>query len=237
MKQICAVVLFALVACVTPARAGTPMICFSFEPEGGPLPQIAALFGDRAPVGADRVLAVVRALDTEEETLVRMAILQRMARSPERALLVDRLSRVPKAEDERRAAARRFDRAFFAECCRYAGGEEAGTPGDALREAVRQLPGDGAAALGLARAITPLMRTGTLAEHADAFVTAWDAAEKMAPGPARERLRAVLDRDLASLESYLVDGNLKQAGVECSAVARMDALRRACGRERRVTPE
>ncbi len=237
MTRCLAATLLALAVATVPAWAGPPMVCYPFEPEGAPMPRIVDLFGDQAPVGADRVLAVLRALDQETDTLVRMAILQRMAVSRERALLAERLRYDAKSATADRAAVRSFDQAFFAECCRYAGGDDSGPPAVALTEAVRGLPEDAAAWLGLARAVTPLMRTGTLAEHAEAFLRAWESAEAMPACASRGRLRAVLARDLTTLESYLLDRDLEARGIERTPALRLDTLRRARDRERLVVHE
>jgi hypothetical protein len=235
------------------ALGGPPLVCHPYVTSDAPAPPPAAWLdanGKLLPAFADEL---VRALDLEDETLVRMHWVQQVflgdAERDEVARFLDALAR--RAEEasklaeadpgnkalRRLAAARRLDDAIARETRRYTGGGGEGEPaGQSLRKAVGALEHDAAAWLCLARAVTPLMRTGSHAEHARAFVKAYDLAHAMPAGPARERLDKELAYELEHLEAYLLDRDLEERERKPSPEARLELLREYAA-ERRLARE
>jgi hypothetical protein len=225
-----AVTLVSSFAVAAWAVAGPPLVCHPWvtaKAPPAPAPTWVDAGGKLLPTWQE---AALRALDGETETLLRMDTVQRVlaTENVDREGFVKALAR--RADEaqplgERAAAARRFDAALAAETLKhYTGGEEGSAR--ALAKAVRALDDDPAAWLALARAATPLMRTATSAEHARAFVKAYDLAHAMPESVAKERLLAVLAWDLEHLEAYLLDDEIKAASATPDAEARLAALRR-----------
>ncbi len=104
--------------------------------------------------------------------------------------------------------------AFDLEIARHTSAYVAGGSGAAAGHGGSRPAGGGD---GDARAVTPLMRTGSPAEHARAFVAAWDLAQEQG----LERVRAVLEWDLGRMEAHLL-------GMDSSA-ERLVELRRLAG--------
>lgn len=189
----------ALLALAVAAWAGPPLLCFPYEVDNRPV------LDPRTP--HDKVVTeLVSLLDQEPETLVRMENIRRAAMSlnGDRDLGQAALAALRKRVETKAAALpETFDLAFAAETFGQATGDASKTT-EALAAAVAKLPSDPAAWLGLACANTPLMRRGTLADHAAAFLKAWDGASALPEGPIRERLTRTLRHQLDTLEAYLV---------------------------------
>ncbi len=235
-------VALALLLWSASAWAGPPLVCHPWEdpqrPSATVSAWIAAAGGDTDPT-TERLMAT---LEGESETLVRMALLQALALrtgDPGRTraildALAERerqgqsaLAAEPGHAGAARAARVRFDRAFAEETWAYTGTGMGKSRPRALEEAVLALGDDPAAWLALARAATPLMRTGTLEEHARAFVNAWDLTAAMPEGAARRRMRWVLDWDLDHLEAHLLDREAPASGRAPDAAWRLSVLRAA----------
>ncbi len=232
----------AVAVLAVPALAGPPLVCHPWIANDATPPAGRTWLGPDGAVAGDP--DIVKALDLASETLVRMDIVQRVlaARGAKASGFVDALAeRVKRLEDAtrgeaapsdaRRTLARaRFDHALASATAHYLGGERASAEEEGasvarLKTAADALEADAAARLAVARATTPLMRTGTREEHARAFVAAFDLASTMPEGEARSRLRAVLAWDLEHLEAYLLDGEIRGSGATPSAETRLARLR------------
>jgi len=139
----------------------------------------------------------------------------------------------------RTAAFRRYEVAFAHETFDHlndCGHDDDERNGKTMRECAELIGDDAALWFGIARALTPLMRAGTLQEHASAFMKAWELTQALPVSTGREHLQATLDYELETMESYLLDGDLREAGVEPTPASRLEALRRAAGIARSEPP-
>ncbi|KAF0240276.1 MAG: hypothetical protein FD180_4998 [Planctomycetota bacterium] len=228
------------------ALAGPPLVCHPWIPEDAPRPPSMSWLDDGAAIPEDWEAEAVRALDAAAETLVRMDIVQRAlirlsdsaGKGRFLAALDDRVRRAEEAARgaaaDRAAAARldrcRFDHSLAVATARYLGGERASRQDEAasvarLKACAAALGDDPAALLAVARATTPLMRTGTREEHAQAFVRAYDLAAGMPEGEGRKRMQSVLAWDLERLEAYLLDAEIQKTGAKPGSESRLATLR------------
>jgi len=213
------------------AAAGPPLVCHPWVPEGAPkTPLVAVDMDGKLMPGFEREL--FDALDREPETLVRLQMTQRVLlaeqKSPDTipSLLAALKERYDSAVDPKARAERRLDWAVAAESARFVGDERGKGAMDEVVAAAKDLRTDAAAWLAVARTKTPLMNSGTDAEHARAFLRAYDMTAALPDGKAKLRLEAVLAWDLDHLEAYLLDGGITEAGETPSPKTRLAALRR-----------
>lgn len=212
----------------TAALAGPPLICHSYlhGTDGSRADLERGSRGWKAdPEG------FLGFLDGEKETLVRMEAIRlaAIAGLEEKALGLRIMSALQTRAEKTGSPGAEFDARFHrvtaTQDCESAG---AGIP--ELKECVESLRDDPAAWLAMARACSPLMRSGTLQEHARAFVRAWDLTESMKDGAPKSRLQAALGYDLKTLESYLVDKLLEKKEGSVTQDERLAELRRLAGK-------
>ncbi len=237
------VAFFACLALATSvASGGPPLVCHPYVTADAPPPPPNPWLDPQGNLVDSFEDEVLRSLGDERETLLRADMVQRvlikLGNEPGVGRFVQALERrmievkkavhaSPKDESLKRAVAeRRFDFALASVTAQFVGGSESASAPRLLEKAVKDLPGDPAAQLALARALTPLMRTGSHAEHARAFIAAYDLTRALPDGVAKQRLDRVLAWDLAHLEAYLLDKELEEAGVKPSEETRLEALRR-----------
>ncbi|GEM_PF-3888450 len=239
MKKVAALLALSL---ALPVLAGPPLLCHPYGP----------VLKEALPPQIDGILARLMA---EPETLVRLEILRNVVNNGDckggtRRAVLGMLEKVSSKASEKH---RNFDvanggkvppdtaekiraellvarhRAAFevlaAKVIFRGNDPEKQVLNELRKSVVEDVSSDPAAWYLLARAVTPLMRTGTLEEHAQAFVKAHELTQALPEGDVRAHLEMALAQDLEVLERHVVDGRLKEPKRAPSSAERLAILK------------